>query len=117
VVTGRRRAKVPLAARNFVVKGGDSKTVDMETVFALEMDAMNNHIEVMDGAVERPGGEHQRRHLQTSHGKSLKEHSAKTEACGSFNTGHNRHRMRAADRKDSADGFPTTIKVDFLRNR
>ena len=71
MLAGRLRAKVPPAARGFVVKAADSEIVDLGTEFALEVGAENVRLEVVDGEVKLRGGRYDGEHLITGQGQSL----------------------------------------------
>ena len=72
VIKGRLRASVPPAARGFVVKAADSEIIDLGTEFALEVEAENARVEVLDGEVELRGGEYDGHHLVTGQRQWLK---------------------------------------------
>jgi len=72
VASGRLRANVPPAARGFMVKAAGSEIVDLGTEFALEVEAENARVEVIDGEVEIRGGEHDGNHLLTGQRQWLK---------------------------------------------
>jgi hypothetical protein len=86
VTRGRLRASVPPAARGFVVKAADSEIIDLGTEFALEVDAGNARVEVIDGEIELRGGAHDGRHLQTGEGESLAGTLAATDLAESLST-------------------------------
>jgi hypothetical protein len=63
VIQGRLRARVPPAARGFVVHADETEIVDLGTEFALDIDADNARVEVLDGEVALKGGKHDGIHL------------------------------------------------------
>ncbi|KAA5545892.1 hypothetical protein FYK55_02965 [Roseiconus nitratireducens] len=63
VSQGRLRARVPPAARGFVVHADETEIVDLGTEFALDIDAENARVEVLDGEVALKGGMHDGIHL------------------------------------------------------
>lgn len=69
---GRLRAKVPPAARGFVVRTDDSEIVDLGTEFALEVAPESVRVEVIDGEIKLEGGLHDGDHLTTGQGLRLK---------------------------------------------
>ncbi len=72
MLEGRLRANVPPAARGFKVLAADAEVIDLGTEFALEVQADNARIEVIDGEVELRGGTHNGDHLLTGQKQWLK---------------------------------------------